>query len=91
MNINKFTQNSLQAVQNCEKIAADNGIVIAASKWGKLKTICQMAMVILLLANFPGKPVYILEQILIYLALVLTVVSLIDYLYKNRKVLGSQK
>ena len=25
MNINKFTQNSLQAVQNCEKIAADNG------------------------------------------------------------------
>ena len=25
MNINKFTQNSLQAVQNCEKIATDNG------------------------------------------------------------------
>lgn len=73
------------------QIAADNGIVIAASKWGKLKTICQMAMVILLLADFPGKPVYIIEQILIYLALVLTLVSLIDYLCKNRKVLSSQK
>ena len=78
-------------ISGFRQIAADNGIVIAASKWVKLKTICQMAMVILLLANFPGKPVYILEQALIYLALVLTVVSLIDYLYKNRKVLSSQK
>ncbi len=72
-------------------IASDNGIVIAASKWGKFKTICQMVMVILLLAHFEGQVAYVLEQIFIYLALILTVVSLIDYLYKNRQVLGSQK
>ena len=40
-------------ISGFRQIAADNGIVIAASKWGKLKTICQMAMVILLLADFP--------------------------------------
>ena len=78
-------------ISGFRQIAADNGIVIAASKWGKLKTICQMAMVILLLADFPGKPVYVLEQALIWLALILTVVSLMDYLYKNRKVLSSRK
>ena len=78
-------------ISGFRQIAADNGIVIAASKWGKLKTICQMAMVILLLADFPGRPVFIIEQVLIYLALVLTVVSLIDYLLKNRKVLASGK
>lgn len=78
-------------ISGFRQIAADNGIVIAASKWGKLKTICQMAMVILLLADFPGKPVYVLEQVLIWLALILTVVSLMDYLYKNRKVLSSRK
>lgn len=78
-------------ISGFRQIAADNGIVIAASKWGKLKTICQMAMVILLLADFPGKPVYVLEQVLIWLALILTVVSLMDYLYKNRNVLSSRK
>ena len=78
-------------ISGFRQIAADNGIVIAASKWGKLKTICQMAMVILLLADFPGKPVYVLEQALIWLALILTVGSLMDYLYKNRKVLSSRK
>lgn len=78
-------------ISGFRQIAADNGIVIAASKWGKLKTISQMVMIIVLLADFPGQAVYVIEQILIYLALVLTVVSLLDYLYKNRQVLGSQK
>lgn len=72
-------------------IAADNGIVIAASKWGKLKTICQMVMIILLLVNFGGDVAYVLEQVLIYLALALTVISLIDYLCKNKQVMSSQK
>lgn len=70
-------------------VASDNGIVIAASWWGKLKTVSQMLMVILLLADF-GEAFYIPEQILIYLATILTIVSLCDYLWKNRKVL-SQK
>ena len=57
-------------------IAADNGIVIAASWWGKAKTISQMIMIIL--------------QVMIYLALVLTVVSLVDYIAKNKQVLKMQ-
>ena len=72
-------------------IAADNGIVIAASKWGKLKTICQMVMIILLLVNFGGDVAHVLEQVLIYLALALTVISLIDYLCNNKQVMSSQK
>ncbi len=68
-------------------IAADNGVVIAASIWGKFKTIAQMIMSILLIANFDNSIFNVLELIFVYLSLVLTVISLIDYLVKNRKVL----
>ena len=70
-------------------IASDNGIVIAASYWGKAKTISQMVMIILLTADL-GSVFGTLEQIFIYLSLALTVVSLIDYLLKNRSVLTMQ-
>lgn len=70
-------------------IAADNGIVIAASWWGKAKTISQMIMIILLIADFGG--IFdTINQIFIYLALVLTIVSLVDYVAKNRQVLTMQ-
>ena len=72
-------------------VAADNGIVIAASMWGKVKTVCQMIMIILLVWDLNYFWFWILQQILIWLSLVLTVVSLVDYLYKNRGVLGSKK
>lgn len=72
-------------------IAADNGIVIAASWWGKSKTICQMAMIIVILLNFKGAFWHVLETVLIYAALVLTVVSLIDYIVKNKQVLGTNR
>ena len=72
-------------------IAVDNGIVIAASKWGKLKTIFQMAMLIALIWNQPYYGFWVFEQVLIYAALVLTIVSLVDYLAKNREVLSSKK
>lgn len=68
-------------------IAADNGIVIAASYWGKVKTVCQMIMIIWLIVDLPYKPYYIIGQILIYVSLVLTVISLVDYMIKNREVL----
>lgn len=71
-------------------VASDNGIVIAASWWGKAKTISQMVMIILLIARFPGAVFDVLEQVMIYAAVILTVVSLIDYLWKNRKVLSMQ-
>lgn len=67
-------------------VASDAGVVIAASYWGKFKTVAQMGMDILLIFDFGG--VFdVLETVFVYAALVLTVVSLIDYIYKNRKVL----
>ncbi len=70
-------------------VASDNGIVIAASKTGKLKTISQMVMVVLVIADLGGF-FTVLEQIFICLALILTVVSLIEYIAKNKNVLSMQ-
>jgi CDP-diacylglycerol--glycerol-3-phosphate 3-phosphatidyltransferase len=70
-------------------IAADKGVVIAASYWGKFKTVFQMAMVILMIADLPA--LSILTQIVMWIALALTVVSLIDYLVKNKGVLKDVK
>ena len=67
-------------------VASDNGIVIAASYWGKFKTVSQMAMIIVLIADFGG----VFDMIgiaLIWVSLILTVVSLIDYVAKNVQVL----
>lgn len=69
-------------------IASDNGIVIAAGWWGKIKTATQMVMIIVLIADLGIFSA--IEQILIYASLILTVVSLIDYLMKNKNVLLMQ-
>ena len=70
-------------------VASDNGIVIAAGIWGKLKTVCQMIMIIVLIADFGG--VFdTIGTVLIWLSLILTVISLVDYLYTNRQVLSMQ-
>ncbi len=70
-------------------VASDNGIVIAASYWGKIKTVCQMAMIIFLLADLGGT-VVLIERILIDLSVALTVISLADYLWKNKGVISMQ-
>ncbi len=62
-------------------VAVDQGVVIAASYWGKFKTVAQMTMIMLLLANLTS--LAILTTIITWLALILTVVSLIDYIAKN--------
>jgi CDP-diacylglycerol--glycerol-3-phosphate 3-phosphatidyltransferase len=72
-------------------IASDNGVVIAASYWGKFKTTSQMIMVIVLLLNIPGPVFSVIGTVLIYLSLALTVISLIDYIIKNKDVLKEQK
>ena len=77
------------AISGFRLIASDNGIVIAAGWWGKAKTVVQMLMTIVLIANLGG-PFVVIEQILIWAALILTVVSLVDYIYKNKQVLGMQ-
>lgn len=68
-------------------VASDAGVVIAASWWGKIKTVVQMLMSILLIFDFDGTAFNVTEYIFIYAAILLTVVSLIDYLWKNWKVL----
>ena len=72
-------------------VASDNGIVIAASYWGKFKTVSQMIMVVLLLLNI-GHPFFeILSTVFVWIAVILTVVSLVDYVVKNIGVLKEQK
>ena len=66
--------------------ASDNGIVIAASYWGKFKTVSQMALIIVLIMDLGG--VWnVVGTVLTWVALLLTVVSLIDYIAKNKQVL----
>lgn len=72
-------------------VASDNGVVIAASYWGKFKTTFQMLMIIALILNFDYYYWGILETVLVWIALILTVVSLIDYIVKNKDVLKEQK
>lgn len=66
-------------------VAADNRVVIAASYWGKFKTTFQMVMVCLMIANIEA--LNLLTQIVMWIAVVLTVISLVDYLVKNKGVL----
>jgi CDP-diacylglycerol--glycerol-3-phosphate 3-phosphatidyltransferase len=69
-------------------IASDKGVVIAASYWGKFKTTFQMFMVILMIANIGMTPFPLITQIIKWIALVLTIVSLVDYLIKNKDVMS---
>ncbi len=70
-------------------IAAEQGVVIAASYWGKFKTVSQMVMTALLILHL-GDQIHVfkvLEIVFICLATILTVVSLCDYLWKNKDLL----
>jgi CDP-diacylglycerol--glycerol-3-phosphate 3-phosphatidyltransferase len=66
-------------------IAASEGVTIAASPWGKLKTISQLiAIVLLLLGNYPFGYLSIpMDQIMLYIALILTIISGVDYIVRN--------
>lgn len=68
-------------------LASDQGIVLAASWWGKFKTAFQMFMIIALIANFDNKYFQIVCTSLIYISFALTIISLIDYIVKNIEVL----
>lgn len=70
------------------QVAADKGTVIAASKWGKLKTCSQMLLcIVLILPTLPVKLGATVIWVLIIIATVLTLVSLIDYIIKNKNVM----
>lgn len=74
-------------------IASDNDVVIAASYWGKFKTTFQMVMVCLMIANLGAMFLWmrILTDVVMWIALALTVISLVDYLVKNKDVMKEQK
>lgn len=73
-------------------VAADNQVVIAASYWGKFKTTFQMVMVCMMIVDLSDLwPWFgIATDVVMWIALVLTVVSLVDYLVKNRAVMKGQ-
>ena len=66
-------------------IASDKGVVIAANKWGKAKTVSQMITIILLILDIPQ--IQIVTNIMIIIMTILTVVSLVEYIVKNISVL----
>ena len=73
-------------------IASDNGVVIAASYWGKFKTVSQMVAVIVafLVLNIPvvsESAAYIITNVFVWISVVLTVASGADYLVKNWKLM----
>ena len=70
-------------------VASDNGVVIAASNWGKFKTTFQMIGVVLLILNIPA--LSMVTDIVIWIAVALTVISLVDYIVKNAGVLKEGK
>ena len=70
-------------------VASDNGVVIAVSYWGKFKTTFQMIGVVLLIFNIPALST--LTTIIVWIALALTVISLVDYIVKNAGVLTEGK
>ncbi|MCL2753892.1 MAG: CDP-diacylglycerol--glycerol-3-phosphate 3-phosphatidyltransferase [Defluviitaleaceae bacterium] len=67
-------------------LAAQNNIVIAANFWGKLKTITQMTMILVVLLDFDHALLYCSGVLLIYSCVALSIISGIDYIWRNRKV-----
>ena len=68
-------------------VASDNGIVIAASYWGKFKTVSHMTMIIMLILDFQHPIYQFAAGVVTGIGLALTIVSLVDYVWKNKQVL----
>ena len=96
------------AVSGLRSVAAAEGHVIAASNWGKIKTVFQMIAIVLLLivANIATTPfiadiinssklliqffAYV-PDITLYIALIITIISGVDYFVKNKSVINTNK
>lgn len=70
-------------------LAADQGIVLAAGWWGKFKTAFSMIMLVVLIFNIQlqNEILSVIGWALIWISLVLTIISMIEYVYKNIEVL----
>ena len=70
-------------------IATEHGIVIAANYWGEWKTTFQMIMIILMIVNLPA--LAMVTQIVMWIALALTIISLITYIQQNMDVVRTME
>ena len=70
-------------------IATEHGIVIAANYWGKFKTTFQMIMIVLMIVNLPA--LAMVTQIVMWIALALTIISLITYIQQNMDVVRTME
>ncbi|NMA66532.1 MAG: CDP-diacylglycerol--glycerol-3-phosphate 3-phosphatidyltransferase [Clostridiaceae bacterium] len=80
-------------VSGIRLIAAGKGVVIAADKWGKLKTVFQIiAIVAILIRDFPLSLItdFPFGMVTMYIAVVLTIISGINYIAKNYRLLSSK-
>jgi len=68
-------------VDGIRNIASSNGIVIQASPLGKRKTLCQIFAVSALMIHYPfiGADAHVVGMVILYIALILTVVSGTEY------------
>lgn len=68
-------------------VAATSGVVLAASWWGKIKTVTQMLMIMVILLNIQLPFMLVIQNVLIWAAVILTILSLIDYIANNKGVI----
>ena len=73
------------AISGFRLIAANKGTVIAAGWLGKIKTVLQMVAIGMLIPNLPALSV--ITTIVLWAAVIMTIVSLIDYIVRNREVI----
>ena len=96
------------AVSGLRTIAAAEGKVIAASMWGKVKTVTQIIAIITALLrvniessetllayfsnnNFMMSMISFLPNIIMLLAIIITIISGVDYFVKNKKIIDTNK
>ena len=74
-------------------IAAENGVVIAANYWGKFKTVFQMVLIIMMVLRIDEVNAFmaLATDIVLWIVVALTVISLITYIWQNRSVISVQK
>lgn len=81
------------AVSGLRTLAASEGIVIAASNWGKAKTVIQIVAIIagLVTLSYNSWIIKIITMISMALAVIITIISGLDYFYKNVDVIKMDK
>lgn len=88
-------------VSGVRMVSASKGVVIAASWYGKFKTVFQMVAIVLFtikdshmvgsIADAMGDILWVVSWVVMTIALVLTVVSMLDYIAKARELIGLGK